>query len=248
MAMLPGVQDYIAGGGDIQAQQGLQGLDIARLMEQQRQQIGQSLLGYLTDIQRDPFSIVPAMQAYGAAGGGTLAPAVALAQSGGAGQPSPYGEISSRLIRGLSEFAGATPVNPHTGMAMTGEEMDYLRKITGGDILRRGGTEQQAAIELARAEGNRQGINPEAYQLPQDIVGTQWPTGAFAGLQGDLGGTQAFLQQLQGAKPQIDQLNAKVQGLARKRPKSRPRPRPRKRPKSKYTSQVSSIGPVRKAS
>lgn len=238
MAALPGLQSYLSGnqqnylvgGGDIQAQQGLQALDIGRQMEAQRQSMGQSLLGYLTDIQRDPFSIVPALQAYGAAGGGTLAPAVDLAASGGAGRPSPYGEISSRLIRGLSEFAGATPVNPHTGQPMTPGQMDYLRKVTGGDILRRGGTEQQAAVELARAEGNRQGINPEAYRLPEDIIGTQWPTGALAGLQGALGGQT----QVQPSKP-------------KPKPKSRSRPRKRPKPKSKYTSQVSSIGPIRKS-
>lgn len=236
MAMLPGVQDYITGGGDIQAQQGLQGLDIARLMEQQRQQIGQSLLGYLTDVQRDPFNIVSALQASGQAGGGMLGGAAAFAESGGRGMPSPYGEISSRLIRGLSEFAGATPVNPQTGQPMTPAQMDQLRKVTGGDILRRGGTQQQAAIELARAEGNRQGLNPEAYRLPEDIIGTQWPTGAFGGIQGAIGG------QTQGPAS----LPSRPKSKPKPKPKSRPRPRPRKRPKSKYTSQVSSIGPVRK--
>ena len=220
MAMFPGVQDYIVGGGDIQAQQGLQALDIARMMEQQRQQIGQSMLGYLTDIQRDPFSVVGAMKAYGASGGGTLAPSAALSQSGGAGSPSPYGEIHSRLLRGLSEFAGATPVNPSTGKPMTPKEMDYLRKVTGGDILRRGGTEQQAAVELARSEGDRQGLNPDIYNLPSNIAGTQWPTGGgFGGIQEAIGG----------GAPKTP---------SRPRPKPKTRLRPRRRPKSKYTSQI----------
>ena len=199
-AMYPGLEDltYTVGGGQQQAQQGLEALQLAQQMEMQRQQVGQSLMGYLTDIARDPFSIVPAMQAYGQAGGGTLAPAVDLAATGGAGRPSPYGEIASRLMRGLSEFAGATPVNPATGKPMTPAEMDYLRKLTGQDILARGGTTQQASTELARAEPNRLGINPAAYQLPEGIPGSQWPTGpvaASAGAPQQFGNISDYLQQ-----------------------------------------------------
>ena len=115
---LPG--PLLVGGGQEQAQQALDAArlaieardaqqrniisqrDIQARMELGRLGIGQGLLEHLTSVQRDPFSIVPALQMYGTAGGGTLAPAAALAASGGRGLPSPYGNVYEELLRRLS--------------------------------------------------------------------------------------------------------------------------------------------------
>jgi len=123
----------VAGGGQ-QAEFNLAALDLAQQMETTRQTTGFQLLDYLTQLQKDPFSIVPALQAYTAAGGGSLAPAVAFqgsggaGASGGAGMPSPYGEIADRLIAGLAEFSGAAPVNPYTGLPYTPAESQQVRQ------------------------------------------------------------------------------------------------------------------------
>ena len=118
---------YNVGGGMDQATLNLQAQQQAADMENVRHQTGFQLLDYLTGLQQNPFSIVPALQAYGAGGGGPMASANAFAQTGGIGNPSPYGAIAQQLIQGLSEFTGGTPINPNTGRPFTPTEMAYLR-------------------------------------------------------------------------------------------------------------------------
>lgn len=120
---------FNVGGGGEQAQFGLDALGLSQGMELSRQQTGMGLLDYITRTQQDPFSIVPALQQYAAYGGGTMAPANALAGSGGVGNPSPYGAIAQQLIQGLADFTGGTPTNPNTGRPFTPQEMAYLRII-----------------------------------------------------------------------------------------------------------------------
>ena len=96
---------YNVGGGYDQAQMNLESMRLAQAGELGRRQFGSGLLETLMGVQQDPFSIVPALQAYGAAGGGTLGPVSAFAQSGGAGMPSPYGGLVDRLLADLSSFA-----------------------------------------------------------------------------------------------------------------------------------------------
>ena len=129
---------YTVGGGQIQAEQELQAAELAQRMEMARMQLGQGVMGYLTDLQRDPFSIVPALQAYSASGGGTLAPNAAMVQSGGLGQPSPYGDIVGNLIRGLSEFAGGANINPVTGRPYTPNELAEQRRQPQAKPIRKG--------------------------------------------------------------------------------------------------------------
>ena len=167
---------FDVGGGRDEAEFRLAEQQQAMAADLSRQQMGMGLMQNIQETMRDPFSIVSALQMYGKAGGGTMAPAVALSQSGGRGAPSPYGEIADRLMRGLSEFSGATPINPQTGVPFTPMEMDNLRKLSGQDLMAGGATPQQTAIELARSEPNRQSINPDAYNLPENMQGSQWPT------------------------------------------------------------------------
>lgn len=120
---------YDVGGGGEQADYNLQALDLAQRMLATQRQTGLGLLDYVTETQRDPFSIVPALQMYGGAGGGTLAPQVALAQSGGLGRPSPYGPIAQNILERLAEFTGGVPINPATGYPLTPQELAYIRLI-----------------------------------------------------------------------------------------------------------------------
>lgn len=75
----------------------------------QQQQVGGSLLQQLMSVQQDPFSIVPALTAFGQGpgAGGVLAPAVDLAQTGGQGRPAPpiFGELADQLVKALGESA-----------------------------------------------------------------------------------------------------------------------------------------------
>ena len=105
----PAGEGLLVGGGQQQAQQAMdaarlaiEAKDLEQRAELGRLGLGQQLLEHLSGIARDPFSIVPALQAYGVAGGGTLAPAVDLAATGGRGRPSPYGDVYEQLIRRLS--------------------------------------------------------------------------------------------------------------------------------------------------
>lgn len=110
----PPEEDMNAGGGLDWATLNLQSIIAAQQAELARQQLGSGFLEQIMDTQRDPFSIVPALQLYGGAGGGTLAPHAALAAGGGAIQQSPYGDIAQKLIDSLAQFTGgANP--PVTG-------------------------------------------------------------------------------------------------------------------------------------
>ena len=135
LSMLSGLLDpsnplvYNVGGGLNQAQMNLGTAQLAQAGELARRQFGMDFVSKLLALQQDPFSIVPALQAYGASGGGVLAPATAFAQTGGAGAPSPYGGLVDRLLSDLSNFAvtkgsepmpatsyeRGTPMVPRTG-------------------------------------------------------------------------------------------------------------------------------------
>lgn len=126
---------YNVGGGSEQAGFNFDATQLAQQAELARKQTALGFLEYLQETQRDPFSIVTALQQYNTFGGGTLAPAAALAGSGGVGTPapSPYGEMAQRLMEGLGEFTGGTPYNPNTGKPMTPQEMAFLRMIDMGN-------------------------------------------------------------------------------------------------------------------
>mgnify|MGYP001559772967 CR=1 FL=1 len=111
-AEVPGAGDGTlnAGGGLDWATLNLQSIIAAQQAELARQQMGQGFLEQIMDTQRDPFSIVPALQLYGGAGGGTLAPHAALAEGGGAIQQSPYGDVAQRLIDSLARFTSGVGV------------------------------------------------------------------------------------------------------------------------------------------
>lgn len=88
-----------------------------------------SLLETILGTQRDPFSVVPALSLFGAAGGGTRAPANALALTQGRGIAPELGGIVGDLVRELTQFTGATPINPNTGVPFTPGEMQFLRLV-----------------------------------------------------------------------------------------------------------------------
>ena len=90
------------GGGSEQADFLLRAAELAQQMKIAQKGLGFSLLDYATGVQRDPFSIVPALQYYGGAGGGTMAGNQDLAFTGG--HPSPYGSIVDRLLEDLFGF------------------------------------------------------------------------------------------------------------------------------------------------
>lgn len=88
-----------------------------------------NLLNTILGIQRDPFSIVPALSLFGAAGGGTRAPANALALTRGEGIAPELGGVVGDLVRELTQFTGATPINPNSGLPFTPGEMQFLRLV-----------------------------------------------------------------------------------------------------------------------
>ena len=101
-------QFNIAGGFNLSQQE----LEATRLALQNRlaqKEFGRSLLQQLFDVQRDPFSIVPAITAFGQGpgAGGVLAPAVDFAASGGKGRPAPpiFGDLASQILKQLGSFA-----------------------------------------------------------------------------------------------------------------------------------------------
>ena len=108
---IPGVgvpaEGMLVGGGQEQARLALEAADLAQRGELARMSMGQQLLAHLSDIQRDPFSIVTALKGYGAAGGGTLAPSADLYASGGAGRPSQYGGLYDAILQRLGGVAAA---------------------------------------------------------------------------------------------------------------------------------------------
>ncbi|KKN72528.1 hypothetical protein LCGC14_0410320 [marine sediment metagenome] len=94
----------IAGGFDI-AGLNLEAQRLALESELARQEFGRSLLQQVMDVQRDPFSIVPALQGFSAAGGGTLAPAQDFAQTGGRPADPIFGQLVQQLLQGAGQFA-----------------------------------------------------------------------------------------------------------------------------------------------
>lgn len=102
---------------------------IAQEAEQGRAGIASNLLRDVLDIQRDPFSVVPALQLAGAAGGGTQAPANALALTRGEGIAPDLGGVVGDLVRELTQFTGATPINPNSGLPFTPGELQFLRLV-----------------------------------------------------------------------------------------------------------------------
>lgn len=73
-------------------------LSLANQINSTRSGVGGGLLQHLTALQQNPYSIVPALQAYKAAGAGPIATT--------AGQgPSPYGAMVDQLIKGLGNFS-----------------------------------------------------------------------------------------------------------------------------------------------
>lgn len=126
-----GADPFLVGGGQAQTGQFLDAFQAAEAAGLGRSQLGLGFLNQMIDVQRDPFSIVPALQAYGGVGGGTLAPNVAFAQTGGAGFPSPYGAIADRLIQGLSQFVGAgspTEVSPTPSASPVSDVSSVVQK------------------------------------------------------------------------------------------------------------------------
>lgn len=100
---------FLVGGGVDQAQLELAGFQAEEAAFRDRAQGGSTLLDQLVDLQRDPFSLVPALQAFAASGGGTLGSATALGATGGKPQETGLGPLIQQLIDGLSEFALGVP-------------------------------------------------------------------------------------------------------------------------------------------
>lgn len=166
-----GGQFHVGGGMD-EARLKMDQAIAASTAEQGRQGQAQGFLEYLTEIQQNPFSIVPALQAYGASGGGNLGPAAALAASGGRGQPSPYGDIADNLIRSLRDYTGGTDINPMTGMPYTALEMGGERKKAGVDAYKQWLTDQQKKKNAPK--GNK-GKKPKGKYLQGEYTGPNTP-------------------------------------------------------------------------
>ena len=103
--------------------------ELAQQAEFGRAGVTGDLLNTILATQRDPFSIVPALSLFGAAGGGTRAPANALALTQGRGIAPELGGVVGDLVRELTQFTGATPINPNTGTPFTPGEMQFLRLV-----------------------------------------------------------------------------------------------------------------------
>lgn len=100
---------FLVGGGVDQAQLELNTFRETEAARSARAGGGLDLLKQVTDLQRDPFSLVPALQAQAAAGGGPLD---ALFAAGGKPQETGLGPLINQLIQGLSKFAGVTGETP----------------------------------------------------------------------------------------------------------------------------------------
>jgi hypothetical protein len=92
-------------GGQQQDQQALDAMRQASEAELARRNLGMGLMTQLQDLQRDPYNVVNAMQAYGLGGGGTTGAASSLAATGGQGRPSPYGNALETLMQQLIGFS-----------------------------------------------------------------------------------------------------------------------------------------------
>ena len=102
------------GGGEAQARLNLDAFEAAQRAEVARQQVATNLLGFLGEVQQNPFSIVPALQSFSAAGGGTNALGEAFAATGGQGMTSPFGPAVDALIQSLLGFSLTPPADPAT--------------------------------------------------------------------------------------------------------------------------------------
>ena len=122
------------GGGFNDSLIGLAEEDLATQQQSFQQSFGLNLFQQLIGLQDNPFSLVPALQAFGAAGGGPLAPAVAFDATGGAGNPSPYGNLVQELLAGLSAFALGTGVPGGGEGGVPGTPPD-LQDMSVRDIL-----------------------------------------------------------------------------------------------------------------
>lgn len=98
----------------------------------QQQQFGGGLLQQLISVQQDPFSIVPALTAFGqgAGAGGVLAPATDLARTGGQGRPAPpiFGELADQLTKAL----GASSLSGLQGADQNAALLQKLLANQGG--------------------------------------------------------------------------------------------------------------------
>ena len=134
---MPGVgvpaEGMLVGGGQEQARLALEAAELAQQGELARMGMGQQLLSHLADIQGDPFSIVTALKGYGAAGGGTLAPAADLYASGGRGRPSQYGAIYDQILTRLGGIAGAGGA-PGGGAEVAKPGKSVIDVVPGGGV------------------------------------------------------------------------------------------------------------------
>lgn len=129
---------FNVGGGWADAERLLATLQATEAARAARKSVGLGLLGTMLETQRDPFSIVPALQMYGAAGGGVQAPMGAFAATGGAGTPSPYGDLFDKMLRDLSTYATSQiqaqqeqPSSSPLGLANTAANVRNARRTTG---------------------------------------------------------------------------------------------------------------------
>jgi len=187
-----------AGGGLDQARLELDALDLAFRTLFGQAGIGQGLLGQLTGLQQNSFSVVPALQAYAAAGGGPNAAGQALQESGFTGQPSPYGSVVDQLIKYLSDFSTGQlglvggPLPPEIveiGGMLPGETPgEAARRKLAEDQARRAGQPSGATFrspvrtqaQPARREGVSQSLFPSADRrsrsnLQQALMGSYDP-------------------------------------------------------------------------
>ena len=126
------------GGGQQQFENELAATQLAQQMEIGRQGLATGILSQVQDVQRDPFNIVNAMQAYGAGGGGTMGAASALAQTGGRGS-TPFGNAAQSIMDSLVRFAtgqGGSETAPAAapgaaGAAPTDPWAEYFKKNPG---------------------------------------------------------------------------------------------------------------------
>ncbi|KKN82243.1 hypothetical protein LCGC14_0310560 [marine sediment metagenome] len=123
-------QIFNVGGGSADADRLLDIFQATELARGGRKSVGLGLLGQLFGVQQDPFSIVPALQAFNAAGGGVQAPVGAFGATGGAGAPSPFGGLVDRLLDDLAGFAAGQVEAPTPTPTATGTPTPSLLGLT----------------------------------------------------------------------------------------------------------------------
>ena len=167
-------EGMLVGGGQEQARLALEAAELAQQGELARMSMGQQLLAHLSDIQRDPFSIVTALKGYGAAGGGTLAPAADLYATGGRGRPSQYGGLYDQILQRLGGIAGAggAPVAPGGAPGGGGEWPGGVAPGAGGATPPVGGAPGPGGPGIQVLPGG--GMGP-VLQTPPGYGQTQGP-------------------------------------------------------------------------